>query len=309
MAMTLLLFALLAVTALTIGLLLMESRMIYFPLRALEDSPDRHGWAYEDVRLRSSDGVSIHGWLVAGVDRNGVTPPGPRRICFLFLHGNGGNISHRLEKIRILLGLGADVLIVDYRGYGRSEGKPDEEGLALDARAAYDHLAGERGVPASGIVLYGESLGSAVAARLAAEVEVGGLVLESAFTSIRDVAATMYPYLPVRWLMRSRYDTLGHLARVRAPVLLLHSRDDEFFPIRHAEALTRATGGRGRLVVLHGGHNDAFLTSEGAYRHALATFIAEGLVSRASGRGHRGVWRRTWALGSRIEDAPLASGE
>jgi fermentation-respiration switch protein FrsA (DUF1100 family) len=166
------------------------------------------------------------------------------------------------------------VLIVDYRGYGQSEGRPDEEGLYRDARAAHDHLVRVRGLEPRGIVLYGESLGSAVAAQLAAGSEVGGVVLEAAFTSARDVGQSMFPFLPVRLVMRSRFDTERTIARVNAPILLLHSRDDEYFPPAHAERLLAASRGRARLELLRGGHNEAFLASEPEYRRALGAFFS-----------------------------------
>ena len=195
-------------------------------------------------------------------------------MTVLFFHGNAGNISHRMEKLALFRELGADVLIVDYRGYGSSTGRPGERGLYLDARAAYRHLIDERRVSPNALLLYGESLGTAVVVDLAAEVEVGALVLESGFTSIPDVAQAMYPVLPVRWIVRNRFDTLSKIRRVRAPILILHSRDDEFFPIHHAERLAAAAAPRARLVELRGGHNDAFQVSERVYREALRELLA-----------------------------------
>ncbi len=268
--MGLLLGAIALMAALALWLLWMEPRMTYFPIRVLESTPSRLGWAFEEVRLSASDGEKIHGWFIpspAGATRRAVT--------VLFLHGNAGNISHRFEKLRILRDLGAAVLIVDYRGYGLSGGRPGEAGLYRDARAAYDHLVIERRVAPSDIVLYGESLGSAVAVHLATEAQVGGLVLEAAFTSGADVGQAMFPFFPLRWLLRNRYDSLGKIPSVQAPILVLHSRNDEYFPLRHAERLVAASRARARLAVLRGGHNEAFLTSEKTYRRALKEFLAE----------------------------------
>ena len=267
----------LALAGLLLWLRWLEPRMLYYPTRPLSQTPSSLGWAYEEVRLRASDGVAIHGWHIpAAPDSIRLPPHGP--LTVLFLHGNAGNISHRFEKLAILRDFGVSVLIVDYRGYGRSEGRPGEAGLYRDARAALDHLTGERGLDPGAIILYGESLGSAVAAHLAAESGVGGVVLEAAFASARDVGQAMFPFLPVRWLMRSRFDTERAIARVDAPILLLHSRDDEFFPPRHAERLLAASPGRARLVLLRGGHNEAFLASEPDYRRALGEFFAERRV-------------------------------
>ena len=279
--------AALVLAGLALWLRWLEPRMLYYPTRDLEQSPASLGWAFEEVRLRSSDGVAIHGWYIPAAPESGSgrsTAAGAsegaggtargRRLTVLFLHGNAGNISHRFEKLRILRELGVSVLIVDYRGYGQSAGRPGEEGLYRDARAAYDHLTRTRGLDPRDIVLYGESLGSAVAANLAAGSETGGLVLEAAFTSARDVGQAMFPFLPVRWLMRSRFDTERTIARVEGPILLLHSRDDEYFPPSHAERLLAASRGRARLALLRGGHNEAFLASEPEYRRALGEFFA-----------------------------------
>jgi fermentation-respiration switch protein FrsA (DUF1100 family) len=246
----------------------MEPRMIFYPLRDLEQTPARLGWSFEEIWIRAGDGVRIHGWFVPAAAQSSAG-----RVTVLFLHGNAGNIGHRFEKLAILKGLGADVLIVDYRGYGRSEGRPSEAGLYRDADAAYRHLTQARGVDPGTIVLYGESLGTAVAARLASEVEVAGVVLEAAFTSVADVGQAMFPFLPVRWVVRNRFDTLRAIPQVRAPILVLHSRDDEFFPLRHAQRLVAAASPRARLVELQGGHNEAFLTSGAAYRRALSDFL------------------------------------
>jgi uncharacterized protein len=244
------------VAALTVWLLANESRMVYFPIRELEATPARLGLAYEDVALHAEDGVALHGWFVPAPATDAAA------VTVLFLHGNGGNVSHRLEKLAVLNRLGAAVLLLEWRGYGRSAGSPSEAGLQHDARAAYDHLVRERGVDPRRLVVYGESLGSAHAAWLATEVPVGGVVLESAFTSARAVARRIYPWLPVAWVMRHRMDTLARMPRIAAPVLLLQSRDDEFFPYDHAERLAAAARDA-RLVELRGGHNDAFLVSGG----------------------------------------------
>jgi fermentation-respiration switch protein FrsA (DUF1100 family) len=277
--MRLLMAILIALVAVGVAVVLwvrwMEPRMLYYPVRGIAATPASLGWAFEDVRLRASDGPAIHGWWLPAAQpaRSDTASRAPRTV--LFLHGNAGNVSHRLDKLRILRELGVAVLIVDYRGYGLSEGRPSEAGLYRDARAAYDHLVGERGVAPADIVLYGESLGSAVATDLAGEAAIGGLVLEAAFTSAVDVGQAMFPFLPARGLMRHRFETAGKIPRVRAPILVLHSRNDEYFPLRHGERLVAAAGPPARLVVLRGGHNDAFLVSEPDYRRALADFLAD----------------------------------
>jgi fermentation-respiration switch protein FrsA (DUF1100 family) len=256
-----------ALVALVVALRWIEPRLLYFPARALDATPAVIGLPYEDVRLRADDGVELHGWYVPA-----AREPAP---AVLFLHGNAGNISHRIEKIAILHDAGAAILIVDYRGYGRSEGRPTEAGLYLDARAALAHLLEARGTPAPRVVLHGESLGTAVAVDVAAEHAVGGVILEAAFTSVPRAAAELYRGLPVSRIVRSRFDALAKIGRVHAPLLILHSRSDEFFGWHHAEALLAAAPDpRKQLVELEGGHNDAFVVSEPVYRNALREFLA-----------------------------------
>jgi len=243
-----------------------EPRMIYHPDRQMDSTPDQHGLPYEDVTLATSDGLHINGWFL---------PCGhPAKLTVLLLHGNAGNISHRFDKLAALRDLGVDTFIIDYRGYGRSEGKPDEPGTYLDARAAYDYLVTQRKVAPRSIVVYGESLGSAIAADLATKVDVGGLILEEAFTSIGDVGQKMFPFFPVRWLVRNKYDTLGKMPRVHVPLLIFHSLDDELFSMRHARRLLAAANDPKQLVELRGAHNDAFLVSAATYHAAMQKFFA-----------------------------------
>jgi len=252
-------------------------RLIYFPVRPHDGTPGSIGLEYEDVRLTTSDGVRVHAWFVAArgaPDRAGGHPRGAQRPAVLFLHGNAGNISHRLDKLAILYGLGADVLLLDYRGYGESEGAPSENGLYRDGDAAYDWLIA-RGFPAGGIVAYGESLGGTVATDLAARRPVGALVLESAPSSILGVARHHYPFLPVGVFLDDRYDALARIDRVSSPILILHSSDDEIVPFEMAEAMLAAARAPKRLVRLRGGHNDCFVVSAAIYRAALREFLAE----------------------------------
>jgi fermentation-respiration switch protein FrsA (DUF1100 family) len=246
---------------------LTEPWLVYFPMRDLAGTPAASGLVYQDVDLRSGDGTRIHGWFLPG--------PLDSSPVILFLHGNAGNVSHRVEKLALLHEAGAGVLIIDYRGYGQSEGRPTERGLYLDARAGYTHLLGPRRVDPRRIVLYGESLGTAVAAELAAEHHVGGVILESAFTSATSVARELYRFLPIYFLMSSRFNTLGSVGRIDVPLLVLHSRDDEFFGMHHAQTLLAAARGPKRLVELRGGHNDAFIVSVAEYRAAIRAFLAE----------------------------------
>jgi fermentation-respiration switch protein FrsA (DUF1100 family) len=240
-----------------------EPNLIYLPTHDFEPPTNT---SVQDIWLTTADGVRIHSWFVAAGTNASLT--------VLFCHGNAGNLSHRTEKLAILRELGVNVLIFDYRGYGRSDGKPNEQGTYRDAQSAYDYLAQTRHRPPGTIVLYGESLGSAVAVDLAAKVPVAGVILEEPFTSAADVGQKMFPFLPVRWLVRNKYDTLDKIPGVKAPLLIFHSRDDEFFPISHAERLLAAAHEPKRLVELRGGHNDAFVASGETYRMALKEFLS-----------------------------------
>lgn len=246
-------------------LYLMQPRMVFYPLRKLQATPADWGLAYDDVTLHAQDGVRLHGWYLPS--------PGATRVL-LFLHGNAGNISHRGDSIAIFHRLGLNVLILDYRGYGQSEGSPDEQGLYRDAEAAWRHLTEVRGFAPAEILLFGRSLGGAVAAHLAAQVQPGGLILESTFSSARDFARTAFPLPPPRLLMRYRFDTAAALASVHCPVLVLHSRADEIMPFALGQAVYDVANEPKAFIELQGDHNNGFLLSQPGYERTLADFIA-----------------------------------
>ena len=184
--------------------------------------------------------------------------------------------------------LGFSVLIFDYRGYGRSTGKPSEAGLYQDAQAAWDHLTRQRGIPPGRIVLFGESLGGAMAAWLAAHGKAGALVLSSVLISAPALAADLYPWLPTRWLVRMRYDTRAALAEVNCPVLVAHSPDDEIIPFRHGKMLFGAAAEPKTFLQLAGGHNDGFIFLRAEWVDALAGFLNRHIENdngKASGAG------------------------
>jgi len=247
---------------------LMQPRLLYLPDmpgRTVEATPAAVGLEYEDITLLTADGLYLHAWFV-GHERP--------RATVLFCHGNAGNISHRLDTLRLLHALGLQVLIFDYRGYGRSEGRPSEAGTYRDADAAWRFLREVRGIPAGEIILFGRSLGAAVCADLASRVQAAAVILESAFTSVPEMAATIYPWLPVRLLSRYHYDNLTKLERIHRPLLVVHARHDEIIPFSHGERLFQRAGEPKQFLELNGGgHNDAFLTSRDAYTHGLKTFL------------------------------------
>ncbi|MBI3570399.1 MAG: alpha/beta hydrolase [Gammaproteobacteria bacterium] len=247
------------------GLLyLYQDRLVYFPERVLAATPAQTGLAYETVRFTSTDGVGLSGWFI----------PAPKaRATLLFCHGNAGNISHRLESIRQFHQLGLNVFIFDYRGYGASEGAPTEAGTYRDAEAARRYLVETRGLASERIIYFGRSLGAAIAAWLATQHPPRALIVESAFTSVPDFGAEIYPWLPVRWLARLHYPTREYLQSVKSPVLVIHSRDDEIVPFRHGESLYATAKAPKEFLEIHGGHNDGFLISGTQYTRHLNDFL------------------------------------
>ena len=242
-----------------------QSHYVYFPEREIILTPDKIGLSYEPVSFAALDGPKLSGWFVPAADSRGVV---------LFCHGNGGNISHRLELIALLRELGLSTFIFDYRGYGQSEGKPNERGTYNDAEAAWQYLTERRQVRPDKIVVFGESLGGAVASYLARRHTPKALILQSTFTSFRDLAAKFYPYLPVRLLARFDYNTIAHLRGVRCPVLVVHSRDDEMIPFGQGRRLFEAAKEPKEFLAISGSHNEGFATSGKIYVDGLREFIA-----------------------------------
>ena len=222
---------------------------------------------WEDLYFSSGDGVRLNAWYFP------ANPDSPHREwAVLLCHGNGGNVSHRLGTVALLLELGLSVLVFDYRGYGRSEGIPSEAGTYLDAQAAFAWLR-QRGFAAAHIIAFGESLGGGVATELATRETVGGLVLQSTFTSLPDAGADLFPWLPVRWLSRLRYDSRAKLAALTVPVLVLHSRADRLVPFHHAERNFATLRGPRLLRETQGDHNDSIRTDLANTKAALGEFL------------------------------------
>ena len=260
-----------AYVLLGVVLYFMQERMVFLaglPGRALEATPKDAGFEFDDVRLETADGVSLHGWYVYAPESRGTV---------LFLHGNAGNISHRLDSIAIFRDLGFDTFIIDYRGYGQSEGKPSEEGTYRDAEAAWQYLLAERGKDPANIVIFGRSIGGAIAAWLAARHKAAGLIIESSFTSAVDMAAHLYPFMPVRFISRLKYPVIDYVTGVECPVLIVHSRDDEIIPFAMGKALHDAAPEPKAFLELRGDHNMGFLLSLDRYREGLEKFIVESL--------------------------------
>ncbi|MCM8796388.1 MAG: alpha/beta hydrolase [Candidatus Omnitrophica bacterium] len=241
----------------------LERKAIYFPQKEIEVYPSAIGLPYEEVNFSTEDNLGINGWFIR-------SPIG--RYTILFLHGNSGNISGRLEKIRMLYELGLNVYIIDYRGYGKSKGSPQEAGFYKDAVASYRYLREKYNILPEQIILYGESLGTAVAIDLATREKIGGIILEGTFSRGRDMAKKIYPFLP-NFVFANSYDSLTKIRVINVPKLFLHSRQDEVVPVVLAQKLFSAANHPKYFVELNGGHNTAFLDSSKEYLTAISEFI------------------------------------
>ncbi len=240
-----------------------EYRSVYFPTKEIEFTPRVIGLSYEDIYLDTEDGAKLNAWLI---------PAGGSEYTILFCHGNGGNISHRLEKILILNQLGLDVFIFDYRGYGKSSGRPSERGLYRDAHAVHNYLISEKRILPERVILYGESLGGAVAVDLAAKKSVRALIIESAFTSAKDMAKAIYPFLPA-FFISYKFNTLANVKHIDAPKLIIHSRNDEIVPFRQSIKLLQASPEPKKHLVLMGSHNTCYADSRALYISGIRDFL------------------------------------
>ena len=257
---------LLGYAALVAFVYLRQAKMLYFPSGQIEVSPAEIGLPFDKVTLRTRDGLKLSAWYI---------PSENAKASLIFCHGNAGNISHRLDSLKIFHDLRLNVLIFDYRGYGESEGEPSENGTYLDAEAAYDYLVHERGVRPSEIIVFGRSLGSAVAAELAARRRAGALIIESGFTSVPELGRKLFPHLPVRLISRFHYATIEKVGRLDLPKLFIHSPADEIIPYEQGRRLFEAAAGPKEFLVLQGGHNEGFLLSGEIYTNGLRRFVSE----------------------------------
>lgn len=241
-----------------------QSNYIYFPSSYIYTTPSDLDLFYEDIMLKNSDGIRISAWYI---------PVKNPRATILFFHGNGGNISHQMEYIKMFYSLDLSTFLIDYCGYGKSEGAPTEKGTYLDSEAAWDYLMKEKNIIPSNIVIYGNSLGGPIAARLAEKKNPAALILDSTFISIKDIAVKLYPYLPVRKFLKFEYNTLGYLKGVVCPTLVIHSTDDDYIPFSHAEKLLDAIDGKKKLVETKGGHNTGLMVSNQIYKNSIDNLI------------------------------------
>ncbi len=254
----------------------LERHFVFFPTTEIERTPAQLGLEYEEVWFSNREGRQLHGWYV----------PSESPITWLWFHGNGGNISHRVEELALVHHrLGVNVFIFDYQGYGRSEGLPSEQGTYRDSRAALEYLNSRPDVAQDKIVYFGRSLGAAIAVELAGPHPPLGLALVAPFASLADMARLHYPLLPARLLVRDRYNSLDPIRRVQRPLIVLHGEQDTTVPFSQGEKLFQAANHPKELHPLSGaGHNDTYLTGGEPYWEALSRFLS-GLTPGAPGGG------------------------
>jgi uncharacterized protein len=243
-----------------------QPKLVYFPMKGpYAVTPQSRGLPFEAVRLKTEDGEQLAAWWISAAT--------PARGAVLLFHGNAGNISHRIEYAKMFYDLGYNTLLVDYRGFGESSGEPSEAGTYRDAMASWQWLTATRGIKAADIVIFGESLGGGVAAWLAAQQAPRALILASTFTSIPDLGAQVYPWLPVRWISRIHYNSLAQLQKIRAPLLVAHSPADELIPYAHGKRLYEAASEPKAFLQLSGGHNEGFVFARDDWVKALGAFL------------------------------------
>lgn len=249
---------------LSLLLYLFQPKFIYFPLSKIDFTPDMAGLSFEDIYFKTEDDILLNGWFI---------PADDARKTLLFFHGNGGNISHRLESMKIFHEMGLSVFIIDYRGYGQSQGTTSEQGTYRDAEAAWQFLTETRGISDEDIIIFGRSMGGAVAIWLAGKHTPNLLILESAFTSVADMAKHYYPYLPTHLLVRIKYASIDRIEDIHCPILISHSQTDEIVPYKYGRALFEKARAPKSFLELKGGHNDGFIISGRSYIDGIENFI------------------------------------
>jgi len=250
-------------------LFLMQKKMVYFPSRRISALPSDINIPFQEIELITPDQIKLHSWLIGAHEGEPCTGD-----VVLFCHGNAGNISHRLDTVRIFRQLGFLVFIFDYRGYGRSQGTPSEMGTYTDGETAWQYLTQSLNIPPEKIILWGRSLGGAVAAYLATRVQAKALILESTFTSIPDLAAQIYPIFPAHLLCRIHYNTQKRLSTIHMPLLVIHSPQDEIIPFSHGQRLFAAAREPKKFLTISGSHNQGFIDDQVIYIQGLNHFFS-----------------------------------
>lgn len=262
------LFLLFLVPIFCVALLMIEDKMIYFPSKYPEGmwNIKDHDVLVEDAYFKTEDGLTLHGWFV---------PSTEDKITLLWFHGNAGNLSHRLENIIYLHKLNINIFIFDYRGYGRSEGRlPSERTIYIDSRAAYHYLIKEKGVQKENLFFFGRSLGGAVAVEIAREFNCKGIIIESSFTSAREMAGIMFPFLPVKYFIKTKYNSIEKIKDIYCPKLFIHGNRDKIVPFKLGKKLYDAAPVPKEFFEIKGaGHNDTYFVGGDKYFETINRFL------------------------------------
>jgi len=245
------------------GAYVFQGNLLFIPGKEMIATPESVGLDYRDHYFETADGVKLHGWFIPGGDSNKFVQ---------LSHGNAGNISGRVGLASVLNEAGFNVFMYDYRGYGKSEGHPSEQGLYKDAEGAMNFLKTHYDVKNENIIQFGRSLGGAVASYVAAKHKTGGLVIDSSFTNMRSIIGEVYPFIPAS-LSKFKFPTTDYLSDIKGvPVLILHSRDDDLIGFHHGKELYATASEPKQFVTLNGGHNDSFLVTKEKYLDAWREF-------------------------------------
>ena len=249
-----------------------EKGLIFHPGKSNDTAtPDIYGIEYDDVIFRTEDGLNLHGWFVPGKKSS----PDEDLHTLLWFHGNAGNINHRLGNIKMLHErVPVNVFIIDYRQYGRSEGKISEKGTYIDAGAALAHLHSRKEINQEKIIFFGRSLGSAVAVELALKEKCRALILETPFTSILEMGKKLYPFLPVSLLLKTKYDSLSKIRNIKVPILIMHGDKDDLVPFEHGKRLYDMANEPKEFYTIPGaGHNDTHIVGGDEYFDVIRNFV------------------------------------
>lgn len=248
-----------------------QERLLYFPSKEIDANPKDAGLPYQEVFFQAADGTKLWGWFIDTPNSLGV---------ILYCHGNAGNITHRLESLRMFYQMQLQCFIFDYRGYGKSEGSPQEHGTYQDVEAAWKYLVEEKKISPEKIFVFGRSMGGPIAAYIASQKKPGALILESTFTSVPELASELYPLMPIKFLARIRYPTKSYLERTLCPVLVFHSKDDELVPYSHGKKLFEIAKEPKDFMEMRGGHNNGFLLLEKAYMAKWKNFLENHVLPK-----------------------------
>ena len=242
-----------------------QTKLIYFPSADVDVNPKTVGLEYESIIFESDDKTKLHAWYI---------PKKDAKTTLFFLHGNGGNISHRLDSIKLFNSLGMNVFIFDYRGYGNSEGSANEQNTYDDAKSAWNYLLKSKNIKDENVIIFGRSLGGAIAAKLGSELKPKAVILESTFTTVKEFASDVYPFLP-GFLIHFKYETTKYLKDIDCPILIVHSEDDNIIPFKYGEAVFKNANEPKTFVKIKGDHNYGFIESKHIYVPALKNFLQE----------------------------------